>query len=151
MDKTKITKRIQKVYWVSEFEDQQIQKFLYQNRMKDKEGQFRTANLPRIVMKIELDEKRIILERKYSLEKMWAMIDEICCEDYFTKISKGYYRLNDGEVLLGAMLVVCAELEKVECLLPYFSVWLAGEEDDHMGDYLTAYHHSVEREKQFAD
>ena len=36
MDKTKITKRIQKVYWVSEFEDQQIQKFLYQNRMKDK-------------------------------------------------------------------------------------------------------------------
>lgn len=103
------------------------------------------------VMKIELDEKRIMLERKYSLEKMWAMIDEICCEDYFTKVSKGYYHLNDGEVLLGAMLVVCAELERVECLLPYFSVWLAGDEDGHMGDYLYAYKDAVRRLHMYND
>ncbi len=144
-------KRTQKTYWVSEKEDQQIREYLYQNRKKEQNGQYSPTNLPRIIMKIELDEKRITLEHKYSLEKMWTMIDEICCEDYFTKVSKGYYRLNDGEVLLGAMLVVCAELEKVECLLPYFSVWLAGDEDGHIGDYLSAYHHSVEREKQFTD
>ena len=104
-----------------------------------------------VVMKIELDEKRINLESKYSLKKMWDLVDEICCEDYFTKLSDGYYRLNDGEVLLGAMLVVCAEFEKVEGLLSYFSVWLAGDEDGHMGDYLNAYKDSVRREKMFVD
>ena len=101
-----------------------------------------------IVMKIELDEKRIMLEGKYSLTKMRNLVDEICCEDYFTKISKGYYRLNDGEILLGAMLVLVNSLEATDVLLSYFTVWLAGEEG-HMGDYLRAYHNSVEREKKW--
>ena len=62
-------KRTQKTYWVSEKEDQQIREYLYQNRKKEQNGQYSPTNLPRIIMKIELDEKRITLEHKYSLEK----------------------------------------------------------------------------------
>lgn len=68
------------------------------------------------VMKIELDEKRSNLEGKYSLKKMWDLVDEICCEDFFTKLSNGYYQLNDGEVLLGAMLVLFKRIENIESL-----------------------------------
>ena len=65
-------------------------------------------------MTIELAEKRINLERIYSVPKMWKVIDELCSR-YFTKISEGCYRLNEamlGHASMSTTMIYLRTLEK---------------------------------------
>lgn len=66
-----------------------------------------------VVMKIELAEKRILLERKYSLDKMWDLVDESCCEDYFTTGKRMADVIIDG-FLSSKMIKAAAEWENYE-------------------------------------
>lgn len=91
MNKTKITKQTEIADSVNEEEeDQPIQDYLYQNRNKEQNKQCSsTVPTPKQIMKIELDEKRIMLEHKYSLEKMWDLVDEICSKTFLLKFQEG--------------------------------------------------------------
>lgn len=102
-------------------------------------------NKKSIIMKIELNEKRINLEGIYSVPKMWKVIDEFCSR-YFTKVSEGRYHLNEGEDILGAMLALSYMFESETWLIPNLSRWVAGDEK-HQDDYLAAYYRSKEKAK----
>ena len=99
----------------------------------------------KIIMTIELDEKRINLEEIYSIPKMWKVIDEFCSH-FFTKISEGCYRLNEGEDILGALLALSIMFESEPWLIPNLSRWVAGDER-YQDDYLAAYYRSKEKAK----
>lgn len=114
---------------------------------KTKNAKQATSVVPqsKITMTIELKEKQINLEGKYSVPKMWKVIDEFCSH-FFTKISEGYYRLNEGENILGALLALSFMFESQPWLIPNLSRWIAGDEK-HQDDYLAAYYRSKEKEK----
>lgn len=102
-----------------------------------------------VVMNIEIDEKKVNLEGKYSVPKMWKVIDEFCSH-FFTKISEGCYCLNEGENILGAMLALSFMFESQPWLIPNLSRWVAGDER-HQDDYLASYYRSIEKRKALDD
>lgn len=102
-----------------------------------------------IEMYIEIDEKKVNLEGIFSVPKMWKVIDGFCSR-YFTKVSEGRYRLNEGEDILGAMLALSYMFESETWLIPNLSRWVAGDEK-HQDDYLASYYRSVEKRRALDD
>ena len=100
-----------------------------------------------IEMRIEIDEKKVDLEGRYSVPKMWKVIDEFCSR-YFTKVSEGVCHLNEGEDFLGAILSLTYMFESQSWLIPNLSRWVAGDEK-HQDDYLASYYRSLEKRRDF--
>lgn len=102
-----------------------------------------------IEMRIEIDEKKVDLEGKYSVPKMWKVIDEFCSH-FFTKVSEGRYHLNAEEDILGSMLALSYLFESETWLIPNLARWTAGNEKQQ-DDYLASYYRSIEKRKALDD